>query len=168
MSRAAQRSLDAAAGRRRSQARLAAVQALFQIQDGNHSVEEVIDQFLSFRSHEAGEAGMPADADRDFFVELVSGASQHASELEPLVASSLGASWTMARLDRLMRALLQAGVFELKQLVHVPARVVINEYVEIAHAFYDAREPGFVNSLLDRVARELRAAEFPAAADRDG
>ena len=154
------RAAAAGSGRRRALARLAAVQALFQVQQGEHSTEEVVDDFLSVRSKDAGEAGMHADADRDFFVEVVIGAATHAQDIEPMLTRSLGPGWTVARLDRLVRAVLQGGIYELAHRVDIPARVVINEYVEIAHAFYGEREPGFVNSVLDRLARELRPTEF--------
>jgi N utilization substance protein B len=153
-------------GRRRALARLAAVQALFQVEQGEHTVEEVIDQFLATRAQESDEAAMPVDADRAFFAELVEGAASHRNDIEPLVAESLGPSWTMARIDRLVRVVLLAGVYELRHRVDVPARVVINEYVEIAHAFYGEREPGFVNSVLDRLARRLRPQEMPGAGER--
>jgi N utilization substance protein B len=155
-----------APGRKRALARLAAVQALFQVEQGEHTVEDVIDQFLTVRAQESGEGGMSADADRAFFAELVQGAITHRSDAEPLIAESLGPSWTMARVDRLVRVVLLAGVYELRHRVDVPARVVINEYVEIAHAFYGEREPGFVNSVLDRLARRLRPQEMAGAGER--
>jgi len=159
----ASRSTSVGASRKRALARLAAVQALYQVQQGEHSIEEVVEQFLSDRSRADSEGGMSPEADRDFFAELVNGASAHAGEIEPLLGSSLGPGWTAARLDRLVRALLQAGIFELGYRQDIPAKVVINEYVEIAHAFYGEREPGFVNSVLDRLARQLRPQEFPGA-----
>jgi N utilization substance protein B len=155
-----------APGRKRALARLAAVQALFQVEQGEHTVDDVIDQFLTVRAKDSGEAGMPGEADRAFFAELVEGAAANRNDIEPLIAESLGSGWTMPRVDRLVRCVLLAGVYELRHRVDVPARVVINEYVEIAHAFYGEREPGFVNSVLDRLARRLRPQELPGAGER--
>ena len=152
--------------RKRGPARLAAVQALYQIQQGEHSVEEVVEQFLEVRAREADEGGMAENADRDFFRNLVEGAASHHGEIETLIEGALAAGWTMARVDRLAKAMLQAGVYELRYRVDVPVRVVINEYVEIAHAFYGEREPAFVNSILDRLARSLREAELKDTARR--
>jgi transcription antitermination protein NusB len=152
--------------RKRGPARLAAVQALYQIQQGEHSVEEVVDQFLEVRARETGEGGMAENTDRDFFSNLVHGAATHRGEIDGLIEGALSAGWTLARVDRLAKAMLQAGVYELRYRVDVPARVVINEYVELAHDFYGEREPAFINSILDRLARSLRGAELKDAAHR--
>ena len=81
-------------------------------------------------------------------------------ELEQTVTGALAKDWTWARIDRLVRAILLAGAYELVHRKDVPLRVVINEYVEIGHAFYDQGEPTFINSVLDRVAHEARPADF--------
>jgi N utilization substance protein B len=145
---------------RRQAARLAAVQALYQWQEGQHGPTEIIEQFLSVRTGEAGEGGMRRDADRPLFKDVVEGTVSHKDELEQTVTGALAQDWTWGRIDRLVRAILLAGVYELVHRTDVPARVAINEYVEIAHAFYDQGEPNFVNSVLDRVARQTRAAEL--------
>jgi N utilization substance protein B len=146
---------------RRQAARLAAVQALYQWQEGQHGPAEIVEQFLSVRTGEAGEGGMRRDADRPLFKDVVEGAASHKDELQEKVSSALSREWTWARIDRLVRAILLAGTYELVHRRDVPPRVAINEYVEIAHAFYDQGEPTFVNSVLDRVARQERAAELP-------
>ena len=145
---------------RRQAARLAAVQALYQWQEGQHGPAEIIEQFLGVRTGEAGEGGMRRDADRPLFKDVVEGAAQHKEELEQIVSAALAQDWTWARIDRLVRAILLAGAYELVHSGDVPPRVVINEYVEIAHAFYDQGEPSFINSVLDRVARQVRPAEL--------
>jgi N utilization substance protein B len=145
---------------RRQAARLAAVQALYQWQERQDAPGEIIEQFLSVRTGEAGEGGMRRDADRPLFRDVVEGAAGHEEELQQTVSSALAQDWTWGRVDRLVRAILLAGAYELKHRHDVPARVAINEYVEIAHAFYDQGEPNFVNSVLDRVARQVRASEI--------
>lgn len=145
---------------RRQAARLAAVQALYQWQEGAHGPAEIVEQFLSVRTSEAGEGGMRRDADRPLFKDVVEGTVAHKDELEQTVSAALAQGWTWARVDRLVRAILLAGAYELVHRGDVPPRVAINEYVEIAHAFYDQGEPNFVNSVLDRVAWQARSAEL--------
>ena len=145
---------------RRQAARLAAVQALYQWQEGQDQPADIIEQFLKVRTGEAGEAGMRRDADRPLFKDVVEGTAAHRDELEKTVSAALSEDWTWTRIDRLVRAILLAGVYELVHRRDVPPRVAINEYVEITHAFYDQRESTFVNSVLDRVARQERAAEL--------
>jgi N utilization substance protein B len=144
---------------RRQAARLAAVQALYQWQEGEAEPAAIIDQFLNVRTGEVGEAGMRRDADKPLFRDVVEGTASHKDELEKTVSGALAENWTWARIDRLVRAILLAGTYELMHRRDVPPKVTINEYVEIAHAFYDQREASFVNSVLDRVARQERAAE---------
>ena len=145
---------------RRQAARLAAVQALYQWQEGQHGPAEIIEQFLKVRTGETGEGGMRRDADRPLFKDVVEGTVSHKEELEQTVTGALAEDWTWARVDRLVRAILLAGAYELIHRKDVPPKVAINEYVEIAHAFYDQGEPSFINSVLDRVARQSRSAEF--------
>ena len=150
----------AATPSRRQAARLAAVQALYQWQEGEHAPAEIIEQFLNVRTGEAGEGGMRRDADRPLFKDVVEGTVAHKDELEQTVSAALAEDWTWKRVDRLVRAILLAGAYELLHRRDVPPRVAINEYVEIAHAFYDQGEPSFINSVLDRVARQTRSAEL--------
>lgn len=145
---------------RRQAARLAAVQALYQWQEGQDGPTEIIEQFLRVRTGETGEGGMRRDADRPLFKDVVEGTAARKDELQAVVAEALAQDWTWARIDRLVQAILLAGAYELIHRPDVPPRVAINEYVEIAHAFYDKGEPTFVNSVLDRVARQARAAEL--------
>ena len=91
---------------------------------------------------------------------VVEGTVSHKEELEQTVTGALAEDWTWARVDRLVRAILLAGAYELLHRKDVPPKVAINEYVEIAHAFYDQGEPNFINSVLDRVARQARSAEL--------
>ena len=150
----------AASPSRRQAARLAAVQALYQWQEGEHAPAEIIEQFLNVRTGEAGEGGMRRDADRPLFKDVVEGTVAHKDKLEQTVSAALAEDWTWKRIDRLVRAILLAGAYELLHRRDVPPRVAINEYVAIAHAFYDKGEPSFINSVLDRVARQARSAEL--------
>jgi N utilization substance protein B len=145
---------------RRQAARLAAVQAIYQWQEGQHAPAEIIDQFLKVRRSEAGEGGMRRDADQPLFKDVVEGTVAHKEELEQTLTGALAQDWTWERVDRLVRAILLAGAYELIHRKDVPTRVAINEYVEIAHAFYDQGEQNFVNSVLDRIARQSRSTEF--------
>ncbi len=146
----------------RSLARLSAVQAVFQLLQSDDKASDVVDQFLKFRVAEGGDAGMPAEADRAFFKSLVSGVEADQPALTALIEGALASGWTMARLDRLMRAVLVTGVHEMKARRDVPAHVVLSEYARVAGQFYEGNEPGFVTSLLDRVGRQLRPDEFAA------
>ena len=97
------------------------------------------------------------EAERDFFDDLVSGADARREEIDRLIAGKLAEGWTLERLDRPMRAILRAGAYELIARADVPIGSVISEYVDVAHAFYDKRESGFVNGLLDAIAKETRS-----------
>ena len=99
-----------------------------------------------------------AEAERDFFDDVVSGVDARRAEIDEAISSRLAAGWTLERLDRPMRALLRAGTYELFARRDVPVGSVISEYVDVAHAFYDKRESGFVNGLLDAIAKEARPA----------
>ena len=95
-------------------------------------------------------------AEVDFFDDIVSGADARREEIDALIAARLAEGWSLKRLDRPMRAILRAGTYELLARGDVPAASVINEYLDVAHAFYDKRETGFVNGLLDAIAKEIR------------
>ena len=140
----------------RSAARLAAVQALYQ-----HDMEAVpVTQLLhEFHQHRLGATigdDEYADAEVDFFDDVVTGATARAAEIDAAIAARLSADWTLERLDRPMRAILRCGTYELLARADVPVKTVINEYVDVADAFYDKREKGFVNGLLDAVAKDVR------------
>jgi N utilization substance protein B len=96
------------------------------------------------------------DAEVDFFDDLVSGADARRTEIDALIATRLAEGWSLERLDRPMRAILRAGAYELVARPDVPVATVISEYVDVAHAFYDKRETGFVNGLLDAIAKSAR------------
>ncbi|MFN3524086.1 MAG: transcription antitermination factor NusB [Phenylobacterium sp.] len=145
----------------RSVARLAAVQALYQMEVSSAGVEAVIREFSEHRFDRAvegdGEGETLAQADEGFFAELVRGVVAHQREVDEAVVKRLATGWRLERLDATVRAILRAGAFELEHRPDVPTEVVINEYVELAKSFFEGPEPGFVNGALDGVAQDVRA-----------
>jgi N utilization substance protein B len=150
---------------RRRAARFGAIQALFQTELSGADVEAVIREFQAHRLADLLEpldGGGPAPAvDRDWFAGLTRGAWQRAPELDPMIEAMLAQGWTLARAGYLLRACLRAGAFELAARPEVPTPVVINEYVELAHAFLSPDEAGFINAVLDRLAPRLRPEAGP-------
>src|SRR5438105_3259154 len=142
----------------RSASRLAALQALYQLEMTGNAPEDVIQEFVEHRF--GREAGQGAAHDQEFFADIVHGVLKHQMEIDRSVARSLAAGWTLKRIDSILRALLRAGTYELVARRDVPAKVVIDEYVELARDFFEGDEPGFVNAVLDRLAHRKRAAEF--------
>ena len=158
---------------RRGAARLAAVQALYQIELTGATPDRVLREFIAHRLGAAGNAAEEerlGEADGELFTAIVRGASEHRAELDGMVGASLAEGWTLARMDRVLRAILRAGAFELFARRETPARVAITEYLDVANAFYEGKEPGFVNGVLDRLARVLRPEELakPAAPSEPG
>ena len=168
------KSRSAASGRARagrSAARLAAVQALYQIDLTGEAPNGVVAEFQDHRlGLDASRDDKPtsADVDEGLFNALVHGASSRRAEIDALVAPALAAGWTLPRLEIVLRATLRAACFELLALTEVPARTVIDEYVTIAHMFFAGREPAFVNGILDRLARRLRPDELADLRTGDG
>ena len=148
----------AARSRSRSAARLAAVQALYQQEMEGTPTARLLREFHEHRLGATIEDEQYFDAERDFFDDVVSGVESRRSEIDEAIAAKLAEGWSLERLDRPMRAILRAGTYELLARKDVPVGSVISEYVDVAHAFYDKRESGFVNGLLDAVAKEARSA----------
>ena len=142
--------------RGRSAARLAAVQALYQLEMRGETVPKLLTEFHNHRLGQEIEGAEYLAADEPFFDDVVGGVAARQVELDALIIAGLAQGWTLNRLDRPMRALLRAGVYELVARADVPAATVINEYVDVAHAFHDEKEAKFVNGLLDAVARRVR------------
>ena len=155
---------DPQQAKRRHAARMAAVQALYQVGQSGDSADEVIRQFEKHRFDASGDEASIADPDREFFRSVVNGAADQRDQLDELIGSALLAGWTLGRIEQVIRAILEAGAFELVSRPDIPAKVVINEYADLAHDFHAASEAGFVNSVLDKLARRLRAGEFEPAA----
>jgi N utilization substance protein B len=145
----------------RSVARLAAVQALYQMEVSSVGVEHVIREFTEHRFDRAleggdGEGATLASADEGFFAELVRGVVSKQRQVDAAIAKRLAENWRLERLDATVRAILRAGTYELAHRPDVPTEVAIDEYVELAKSFFEGTEPGFVNGALDAVARDVR------------
>jgi N utilization substance protein B len=141
----------------RSAARLAAVQALYQQDMEGTPVPRLLHEFHEHRLGATIEDATYHVAERDFFDDIVTGADARRDEIDTMISARLAQGWTLERLDRPMRAILRAGAYELLARPDVPVGSVISEYVDVAHAFYDKRESGFVNGLLDAIAKETRS-----------
>jgi N utilization substance protein B len=142
--------------RSRSAARLAAVQALYQHEMEETPIPKLLHEFHLHRLGATIEGAQYEEAEVDFFDDVVSGANARAAELDGLISARLPADWPLHRLDRPMRQILRAGAYELAARIDVPTGSVISEYVDVAKAFYGQREAGFVNGVLDAVARDVR------------
>ena len=138
-------------------ARLAAVQALYQMETGGAGVESVIREFSDHRFGGDMEGEQLAQADEAFFAALVRGVVEGQTTIDRAVANRLAEGWRLERLDATLRAILRAGAYELFRRPDVPTEVAINEYVEIAKSFFEGPEPGFVNGALDAIARDARS-----------
>jgi N utilization substance protein B len=145
-----------ARGKSRSAARLAAVQALYQLDMERTPIPSLLHEFHQHRLGAEIEDTQYAEADVDLFNDLVRGVDARREEIDGLIAGKLATGWSLARLDRTMLQILRTGAYELLARPDVPRATAINEYVEVAHAFFAAREAKFVNGLLDAVAREVR------------
>jgi N utilization substance protein B len=145
---------------RRGAARLAAVQALYQMDIASAGINDI---FAEFESHwlgneVEGEKYLPAEA--AFFRDVVSGVVRDQARLDPIIDDALSKGWPLQRVDAIVRAVLRAGAYELEHRKDVPGRVVVSEYVDVAHAFVDRDETGMVNAVLDQIARQFRGDEF--------
>ena len=141
----------------RSVARLAAVQALYQMEASNAGVETVVREFTDHRFDRDLEGEALAAADEAFFAEIVRGAVAEQGPIDRAIARRLATGWKLERIDATLRAILRAGAFELMRRPDVPIEVVIDEYLEITKSFFEGPEPGFVNGALDAIARDERA-----------
>ncbi len=147
---------SAVRSRSRSAARLAAVQALYQLEMEKVPLARLLHEFHAHRLGAAIDGIQYAEAEVDFFNDLVRGVDSRRGELDEIISGRLAEGWTLDRLDRPMRQILRAGTYELVGRPDVPTATVISEYVDVAKAFYDPRESGFVNGLLDKVAKDKR------------
>jgi N utilization substance protein B len=140
----------------RSAARLAAVQALYQQEMEGTPTARLIHEFHDHRLGATIEGDTYVDAEQSFFDDLVSGTLARREEIDGLIAGRLAEGWSLERLDKPMKAILRVGAYELIARPDVPVASVISEYVDVADAFYDKREKGFVNGLLDAIAKAAR------------
>src|ERR1700749_1470394 len=145
---------------RRGAARLAAVQALYQMDIAGAGIRDI---FAEFESHwlgneVEGEKYLPAEA--AFFRDVVSGVVRDQVRLDPLIDDALSRGWPLKRIDAILRAVLRAGAYELEHRKDIPGRVVVSEYADVANAFVDREETGMVNAVLDQIGRQFRLDEF--------
>ncbi|RPF72308.1 transcription antitermination factor NusB [Aurantiacibacter spongiae] len=141
----------------RSAARLAAVQALYQRHMEKTALARLLDEFHQHRLGQEIEDAQYADAEVEFFDDVVSGVVARQVEIDTLLIARLAEGWTLARLDKTMLQILRCGAYELLARQDVPVGTAISEYVDVAHAFFDSREAKFVNGVLDAVAKSVRA-----------
>lgn len=141
---------------KRGAARLAAVQALYQMDVTGVGLLEIASEYETFRLGKEVDGDLYRDADPQWFRMIIAGVVDNQRQIDPVIHQSLPESWPLSRVDSTLRAILRAGVFELMKKIDVPVAVIVTEYVDIAKAFYDAEEPGLVNAVLDRVASRLR------------
>jgi N utilization substance protein B len=146
----------AARSRSRSAARLAAVQALYQQEMEGTPLARLLKEFHDHLLGATIEDEQYHEAEIDFFDDIVAGVDARRDEIDQAISAKLASGWSLERIDRPMRAILRAGAYELIARADVPVGSVISEYVDVAHAFYDKRESGFVNGLLDSIAKEVR------------
>ena len=140
----------------RSAARLAAVQALYQMEMESIGIARLLNECHAHRLGAEIEDAQYADADGVFFDDVVSGVDARREEIDALIEAKLGEQWKLSRIDKTMLQILRAGTYELLARADVPTAAVIDEYVDVAHAFFDAKDAKFVNGLLDAVAKEKR------------
>ena len=140
----------------RSAARLAAVQALYQHHLEATPTARLLDEFHQHRLGHTIDDDEFADAEVDFFDDLVRGTIDRRAEIDDLLAAKLAEGWTLARLDKTMLQILRAGAYELIARADVPVAAAISEWVDVAKAFFDDREAKFVNGVLDALAKDVR------------
>jgi N utilization substance protein B len=148
---------------KRAVARLAAVQALYQMDVTRGSARDIVKEFELFRLRQEVEGETLRAIDMNWFDGIVTGVVEHQRRVDGAVDTALKEGWPLRRIDLTLRAALRAGAFELMYRQEVPVRVVISEYVEVAKAFFAEDEPRLVNGVLDKIAREARPEEFASA-----
>ena len=149
------------AARRRSNARLAAVQALYQLElNPGRGAQSVIGEFVHHRLGREIDGERYGAADEALFADIVGGVAADRERLDESISAALSDAWPLARLETLLRLILEAGAYELVHRADIPPRVTLSEYIAIAYAFFDGREPILANGVLDRLARTLRGADL--------
>ena len=149
---------------RRGAARLAAVQALYQMDIAGTGLNDILAEFESHWIGREVEGAQYLPAEAAFFRDVVAGVVREQRSLDPLLDKVLAEGWPLKRIETILRAVLRAGAYELRHRTDVPARVVVSEYVDVANAFVDKDETGMVNAVLDQIARRFRTDEFARAA----
>jgi len=154
---------EARKANKRGAARLAAVQALYQMDLAGTGLNDIMAEFESYWLGGEVEGDQYRPAEAAFFRDIVGGVVREQASLDPQIDAALNRGWPLKRIEAILRAVLRAGAYELACRRDVPARVVMSEYVDVAHAFVDDDETGMVNAVLDQLAHQLRGAEFDRA-----
>jgi N utilization substance protein B len=144
----------------RSAARLAAVQALYEMEVSGKGLVETLAEFEAFWIGNEIEGDQYNSAEVSFFRDILSGVLANQGPLDRMIDNTLDKTWPLARIDSVLRAILRAGAYELVKRLDIPARVAIKEYVDVAGAFFEREESGMINAVLDAMARQMRAEEF--------
>lgn len=144
----------------RTAARLAAVQALYQMDMTGTDANQVISEFLDHRLRDGNGDDGAEETDGPYFKDIVLGVVKTQREIDPVLSEHLAKGWHLSRIDSILRAILRSAAYEITKRTDVPAKVIINEYLDIAHAFFETEEPKVVNGILDALARAQRASEF--------
>ncbi len=150
------------AAENRSAARLAAVQALYQMEVTGKGLKEILAEFETWWIGQEVEGDQYKPAEIAFFRSIVSGVLENQVGIDRAIDQTLAEGWPLRRIEALMRAILRGGAFELLRRADIPARVAIKEYVDVAGAFFDRDEAGMINAVLDALARKTRSGEFSA------
>lgn len=148
---------------KRSAARLAGVQALYQMDIRGTSVVEVLAEFETYWIGQEIEGVEYSPAEEGFFRDIVGGVVREQRTIDPKVDQTLADGWPLKRVDAIMRAILRAGVYELSYRRDIPPKVTISEYVNVAHAFLDREEAGMINAVLDKIAKAERSDHLQAS-----
>ena len=151
---------DTRKANKRGAARLAAVQALYQMDLAGTGLNEILAEFESHWLGGEVEGAQYRPADAAFFRDIVGGVVREQTRLDPQIDAALSHGWPLKRIEAVLRAVLRAGAYELACRRDIPARVVTSEYVDVASAFVDQDETGMVNAVLDQLGRQLRSGEF--------
>ncbi|MDG1858337.1 MAG: transcription antitermination factor NusB [Emcibacteraceae bacterium] len=146
----------AAKGGARSSARLAAVQALYQIETNGTPAKIVAKEFVDHRIDEIIDDTPLEKADAAFFTDIVVGTHDRLNEIDEIIKAHLSEGWTLERIESVARASIRAGVYEIIARVDVPTKVIINEYIDATKAFFDDGTPSFVNGILDKISKNIR------------
>lgn len=146
---------------KRGTARLAAVQALYQMDVAGSGLSETVAEYEAHRLGREVDGEIYRDADPQWFRMILCGVVANQRKIDPVIHRSLEGDWPLSRIDSILRAILRSGAYELIFRTEVPVAVIVSEYVDIAKAFYDEAEPRLVNAVLDRIARQHRPAQAP-------
>lgn len=151
---------------KRSSARLAAVQALYQMEIAGNGISNIFAEYETFWIGQEIDGVSFQPADINLFRKIIKGTVEKQKDIDPLINNSLTDNWPLNRIVPLLRAILRAGVYELIQQKDIAARIIISEYMNITQSFYDEDEPGLVNAVLDKIARNLRVGELESSKNK--